>query len=261
MLLMFRQDNYQLNLHLDNMKNSIRMRKRYNNLVKKIKNEEEKSTIDQLRTARPKKNSQDVQKLLNKIIDVGKNNSIEIEDKEKEIEKMRKQIDDIKQSNIRDDIDETEQINKTIEEMTKAEPLLNYFLDNTETDEIRSFKKAERDAEDLINTNIENLTRIQQEEINRLRDDLMETRSVTITKGDAKSFKTGIKKYDEILSKISAIKAQDAFSPIKNTMEYLDEEEEDSNPETIDNNVYNFKDEIKDLLKIAQNHKFWNVVR
>ena len=44
---------------------------------------------------------------------------------------------------------------------------------------------------------------------------------MTISKGDAKSFKNGAKMYESILNKISAVKGLDAYSPIKNTSEYL----------------------------------------
>ena len=241
---MFRQkDNYQVKLHLENMQNSMKMRNRYNNIVKSIKKQENATTIDQLKTAKPKKGSQDVQKLLNKILDVSKNNAISLEDKQTEVDKMKKSIEDIKQDNLRDDIKATEEINKTIDQMIKAEPLLNYFFDNVETDDIKSFKNAERRAEQLINSNDE-LTTAQRNEISRLMDDLIETRTMTISKGDAKAFKTGTKKYDEILSKISQIKGIDDFSPIKNSINYLNNTKE--NALTIESNdPYDMEEEKK----------------
>ena len=255
---MFRQkDNYQLKLHLDNMQNSMKMRNRYNDIVKSIKKQENATTIDQLKTAKPKKGSQDVQKLLNKILDVSKNNAISLEDKQTEVDKMKKSIEDIKQDNLRDDIKATEEINKTIDQMIKAEPLLNYFFDNVETDDIKSFKNAERRAEQLINSDDE-LTTAQRNEISRLMDDLIETRTMTISKGDAKAFKTGTKMYESILNKISAIKGEDAYSPIKITNDYLPEL--NSEPEEIDNNVFDYKEEIKYLLKTVEDKNLWNKV-
>jgi hypothetical protein len=251
------KDNHQLKLQLDNLQNSIDLSKRYSEIVNSLVKEEATTTNELLKSTKPKSGSQEVQKLMNKILDMSKNNNIELEEKQNEIEKMKKSIEMIKQQNLRNDIKETENINKTIDEMTKAEPLLNYYYDGTETEAIKSFKNVEKRAEEIINTD-DSLTQAQKNEIDRLMNDLMETRTMTISKGDAKSFKNGAKMYESILNKISAIKGEDAYSPIKITNDYLPEL--NSEPEEIDNNVYDYKEEIKYLLKTVEDKNLWNRV-
>ena len=222
MLLMFKtKNNHMLGLRLKELQNSINLSNRYNQIVNSIVKSENDTTTDLLKSIKQKNGAQEVQKILNKILDVSKNNTLELDEKQSEIDKMKKTIEDIKQQNLRNNINETENINKTIELMTKTEPLLNYYYDNSETDEIRSFRNAEKRAEEIINTN-HTLTKFQQDEIDELIHDLLQTRTKIITRGDATAFKNGTKEFNEILDKISRIKGDDVYSNIKDTENYLE---------------------------------------
>ena len=239
MLLMFKtKDNHMLRLRLKELQNSINLSNRYNQIVNSIVKSENDTTTDLLKSIKPKNGAQEVQKILNKILDVSKNNTLELDEKQSEIDKMKKTIEDIKQQNLRNNINETENINKTIELMTKTEPLLNYYYDNSETDEIRSFRNAEKRAEEIINTN-HTLTKFQQDEIDELIHDLLQTRTKIITRGDATAFKNGTKEFNEILDKISRIKGDDVYSNIKDTENYLENSEEYSPIKNTEDNLDN----------------------
>lgn len=239
MLLMFKtKDNYMLKLRLKELQNSINLSNRYNQIVNSIVKSENNTTTDLLKSIKPKNGAEQVQRILNKILDVSKNNTLELDEKQSEINKMKKTIEDIKLQNLRNDINETENINKTIELMTKTEPLLNYYYDNSETDEIRSFRNAEKRAEEIINTN-KTLTKFQQDEINELIHDLLQTRSKILTIGDTTTFKNGTKEFNEILDKISRIKGDVSYSNIKDTENYLEKSEEYSPIKNTEDNLDN----------------------